>query len=157
MKVIFLDRDGTLIWEPPGTQQVDSLEKLRILPGMCSNLRGLLKRGFKLVMVTNQDGLGTASFPYCDFIEPQKELMRRLKSQGVSFKAVFVSPDMPGSRSATRKPATGLVNKFIRQNQIDLENSWVIGDRESDRRFAKNLGAKFLKVQTNKKFNAENI
>lgn len=152
MKVAFIDRDGTLIWEPPDTKQVDSLDKLTILPGVVDGLKILQSRGYNLVMASNQDGLGTENFPQENFDLPQRVLLKTLKKRGIIFDKVFISADLPKTGSLTRKPKTGLVDWYIAKNNIDVLNSLVIGDRESDRQFARELGAKFIKVITNKGF-----
>lgn len=151
MRVAFLDRDGTLIWEPPDDKQVDSLDKLRILPGVVRGLQTLQARGYNLVMVTNQDGLGTESFQWDDFQIPQDELLRRLAQEGIQFLEVFVCPHREEDGCQCRKPATGQVDDFVKENPLDGD-SFVLGDRETDRLFAERLGIKGLQMQTNSAF-----
>jgi len=152
LRIAFLDRDGTLLCEPPETRQIDSLEKLRILPGVVEGLKQLQKRGFTLVMVSNQDGVGTSAFPKRKFEEPQKEFLGELARQGITFADVFICPHLAEENCACRKPKTGLVKSFLRRNDIDLASSLMIGDRETDEEFAKNLGIRFVRMETNGRF-----
>jgi len=152
MKIAFLDRDGTLIWEPSETRQVDRLDKLRILPGAREGLLALVQAGYTLVMVSNQDGMGTRSFPRRSFEIPQKALLRKLQSDGIRFQDIFICPHFSDSRCGCRKPRTGLVKDFLRRNDIDRGSSMVIGDRETDEEFAKNLGIRFVRMETNGRF-----
>ncbi|MFH0770202.1 MAG: bifunctional histidinol-phosphatase/imidazoleglycerol-phosphate dehydratase HisB [Candidatus Peregrinibacteria bacterium] len=152
MKVAFIDRDGTLLWEPPETKQVDSLKKLRILPGVVEGLKQLKQRGFIFVLVSNQEGVGTPAFPKRSFEIPQKAFLEQLVSQGIAFTDVFVCPHLPEEKCTCRKPKTGLVKDFLRRNDIDLSSSLMIGDRETDEEFAKNLGIRFVRVETNGSF-----
>ena len=139
---IFLDRDGTLIKEPPDDYQVDSLEKLEFLPGVFRNLNKLRNfTDYELVIVSNQDGMGTSSFPEQDFMLPHEKFITAFRNEGVEFDAVFMDPSMPEDNSPDRKPATGMLKGYI-QGDYDLENSIVIGDRITDIELAKNLGAK---------------
>ncbi|MDD5040804.1 MAG: bifunctional histidinol-phosphatase/imidazoleglycerol-phosphate dehydratase HisB [Candidatus Peribacteraceae bacterium] len=151
-QIAFLDRDGTLLWEPPETRQIDSLEKLKILPGVIEGLKQLCKRGFALVMVSNQDGIGTPKFPRKQFELPQKNFLRQLASQGIAFADVFVCPHTPEEQCACRKPKTGLVKDFLRRNGVDLSSSLMIGDRKTDEEFAKNIGVRFVRMETNGRF-----
>jgi len=143
--VLFIDRDGTLIEEPPD-HQVDSLEKVRFLPGVFAALTELQTRGYHLVMVTNQDGLGTASFPRPAFEVPQQFVLDTLASQGIRFEAVFVCPHLSTQACECRKPRTGLVDDYVR-NGVDLASSAMIGDRDTDLEFAHNLGVRGLRVR----------
>ena len=152
MKIAFIDRDGTLIWEPPETKQVDSLEKLRILPGVIEGLRTLQEDGFELVMVSNQDGIGTPSFPQEDFDKPQSALLELLSEQGIAFTEVFVCPHKQEDRCNCRKPQTGMVDVFLKENVIELDVSVMIGDRETDEVFAEALGVRFIRMETNGRF-----
>ncbi len=149
-KVLFIDRDGTLILEPED-EQIDSIEKLKFYPGAISALREIVKTtDYELVMVSNQDGLGTESFPTADFQALHDLIIRTFEGEGVAFKEVLIDPSFPEDKSEFRKPNTGLVRHY--QNEAyDLENSWVIGDRISDLEFAKNLGTKaiFLSSESN--------
>lgn len=141
-RVIFLDRDGTLIKEPPEDFQVDSLEKLEFIPGVFRNLYKLRSyTDYELVLVTNQDGLGTASFPEEDFTPVHEKFLTAFRNEGVSFDAEHIDPSLPGEQSPNRKPGTGMLTRYLGQ-EYDMENSYVIGDRITDIRLAKNLGAK---------------
>ncbi len=145
MKVLFVDRDGTLVEEPPD-EQVDSLEKIRFLPGVFAALNELQAAGFRLAMVTNQDGLGTESFPTQDFELPQRFILDAFASQGIVFDAIFVCPHKKIDGCDCRKPSTRLVDTWVREQQVDLAKSAMIGDRQTDLDFAANLGVKGLKV-----------
>jgi imidazoleglycerol-phosphate dehydratase/histidinol-phosphatase len=147
-RILFVDRDGTLIEEPPD-HQVDSLDKIRFMPGVFAALAELKKRGWRLVMVTNQDGLGTPAFPRPTFEAPHDFILQAFGSQGIEFDAVFVCPHFPADGCECRKPRTGLVNDFIRDSDVDLEGSAMIGDRETDLAFAHNLGLRGLLVRKN--------
>lgn len=151
-KIAFLDRDGVLIWEPPETKQIDSLAKLRILPRVMAGLKELRDSGFELVMVSNQDGLGTSSFLEEDFAGPQNKLVEDLKEEGIVFARIFICPHQPVDNCDCRKPKLGLVEDFVKENSVDLSESIMIGDRESDAEFAKNLGVRFIKMETNSSF-----
>lgn len=144
--VLFVDRDGTLI-EEPADHQVDSLEKIRFMPGVFAALSELRRRGFRLAMVTNQDGLGTASFPRPAFEAAQRFVLDAFKSQGIEFEAVFVCPHFPGDECDCRKPKIGLVKDYARDAAFDLHTSAMIGDRETDLQFARNLGVRGLLVR----------
>jgi len=145
-RVLFIDRDGTLVEEPPGGQ-VDSLAKLCLLPGVIPALLELQGAGYRLVMVSNQDGLGSASFPEPRFREPQEFLVRLMASQGIAFDAEFHCPHLPADGCDCRKPRTGLLAGYLASRALDLEYSYVIGDRESDMQFAANLGLEGLRVR----------
>ena len=145
MKVLFVDRDGTLIEEPPD-EQVDSLEKVRLLPGVFAALSRLRDAGYKLVMVTNQDGVGTASFPTDRFELPQAFVIEAFRSQGLEFEAVFVCPHTRHDGCRCRKPGTALVDDWIRDRGVDLAASVMIGDRDTDLQFAQNLGIRGIRV-----------
>jgi imidazoleglycerol-phosphate dehydratase/histidinol-phosphatase len=147
-RILFVDRDGTLI-EEPADQQIDSLDKIRFMPGVFAALSELQGRGFRLVMVTNQDGLGTPSFPRPAFEAPQQFILQAFRSQGIEFDAVFVCPHFPADGCECRKPRTGLVQDYIRDADVDLEGSAMIGDRETDLEFARNLGLRGLLVRRN--------
>ncbi len=142
---LFIDRDGTLIEEPPD-HQVDSLEKVRFMPGVFAALGELQGRGFHLVMVSNQDGLGTASFPREAFETPQRFVLDAFASQGISFEAVLICPHFATDGCECRKPKIGLVQDLARAG-IDLAASAMIGDRDTDLEFARNLGIRGLRVR----------
>ncbi len=141
-KVLFLDRDGTLILEPPVDYQVDSLEKLSYYPGVFTQLSRLHSlTDFEWVMVTNQDGLGTESFPEETFWPAHEKMLEAFKGEGISFKEVIIDRTFKRENKPTRKPGTALLSHYM-QGNYDLANSIVIGDRPSDIQLAKNLGAK---------------
>jgi imidazoleglycerol-phosphate dehydratase/histidinol-phosphatase len=144
-RVVFVDRDGTLI-EEPTDEQVDTLEKLRFMPGVFAALTELQRGGFRLVMVTNQDGLGTASYPRAAYDTVQQFMMDAFASQGVRFDAVFVCPHRPADACACRKPAHGLVAAYLKEHAIDMAASAMIGDRDTDLQFAHNIGVRGCKV-----------
>lgn len=145
MSVVFLDRDGTIIVEPPD-EQVDSLEKLELLPGVIEGLRLLRDRGFELVLVTNQDGLGTDRYPQASFDTPQKKLLGILQGEGITFSRIFVCPHISADQCGCRKPKTGLVADYLREKKPDLQRTFMIGDRESDVQFGKNIGCKTIRL-----------
>jgi imidazoleglycerol-phosphate dehydratase/histidinol-phosphatase len=145
-RVLFIDRDGTIIEEPPDGQ-VDSLDKLRLLPGVIPALLELGRAGYRMVLVSNQDGLGSASFPEPSFREPQEFLRDLLASQGVSFDAEFFCPHLPADGCDCRKPRTGLLAGYLASTVLDREHSYVIGDRESDIQLAASLGIEGLRVR----------
>lgn len=144
--VVFVDRDGTLIEEPPD-QQVDSLEKLRFMPGVFAALSELTRHGYRLVMVTNQDGLGSTAFPRAAFALPHQFLLDAFSSQGIRFDAVLICPHREGDGCSCRKPLTGLVEPYLRARDVDLAASIVIGDRASDLELAANLKVRGLSVR----------
>lgn len=146
--VLFIDRDGTLIEEPPD-HQVDSLSKIRFMPGVFAALAELKRRGFRLVLISNQDGLGTASFPREAFEQSHNFIRTAFESQGITFEREFICPHFPADGCECRKPKTGLVRDFMRDGNIDLANSAVIGDRETDLELARNLGIRGLRVLQN--------
>lgn len=152
LKIAFLDRDGVLIYEPQDTKQIDSLEKLEILLNVIDGLKILLNSGYKLVMVSNQDGLGTKSFPTRDFEVVQNKLLEILKEQGISFYEIFICPHFTKDKCNCRKPKTGLLKKFLEEENIDIEKSLVVGDRKSDEELAKNIGVRFYQCEVNGTF-----
>lgn len=142
-KVLFIDRDGTLIKEPPDFQ-IDAFEKLAFLPNMISALSKIaLEMDYELVMVSNQDGLGTSSFPEETFHPVQNFILQTLKNEGIVFSEVLIDGSFEEENSLNRKPRTGLLQKYI-HGAYDLKNSYVIGDRQTDIQLAKNLGAKAI-------------
>jgi imidazoleglycerol-phosphate dehydratase/histidinol-phosphatase len=145
-KVLFVDRDGTLIEEPPD-EQVDAIAKIRFMPDVFSAMRQAKKLGYKLAMVTNQDGLGTASFPQEDFDVPHQFMMDAFSSQGVEFDAVFVCPHFKTDGCDCRKPKVKLVEDYVRDQRVDLAQSVMIGDRDTDLEFAANLGVRGIRVR----------
>lgn len=145
MKVLFLDRDGTLV-EEPVDEQVDRLDKIRFVPGVFSALTRLQMAGFRLVMVTNQDGLGTSSFPTADFEQPQRFIIDAFASQGILFDEVFVCPHRRDEGCKCRKPNTKLVDTWIREKAVNLADSAMVGDRESDLQFGRNLGIRSFRL-----------
>lgn len=143
---LFIDRDGTLVEEPPD-EQVDSLEKVRFLPGVFAALNELRRRGYRFVMVTNQDGLGTPSLPQAAFDTAHTFILEAFRSQGIEFDAVFVCPHFKKDNCACRKPKTALVEHFMSTSGVDLASSAVIGDRDTDLEFAANLGLRGVRVR----------
>ncbi|KTD16971.1 bifunctional histidinol-phosphatase/imidazoleglycerol-phosphate dehydratase HisB [Legionella jordanis] len=144
-KVLFIDRDGTLVEEPQDFQ-VDRLEKIRLCKDVIPSLLSLQKAGFQLIMVSNQDGLGSESFPQADFELCQKFILNLFNSQGVHFDHIFICPHKEMDGCSCRKPKIGLLLNYIRDNQFNCNQSWVIGDRESDRQLADNLGVGFFPI-----------
>jgi imidazoleglycerol-phosphate dehydratase/histidinol-phosphatase len=142
-KVLFIDRDGTLIFEPADFQ-VDSFEKLRFMPGVFSWLGRIVNElNYELVMVTNQDGLGTDQFPMENFTPVQRFILETLEGEGIKFSDVCIDSSFEHENKATRKPGTGMLTKYLK-GCYDLENSFVIGDRATDIQLAKNLGCKAI-------------
>ena len=145
-KILFIDRDGTIIREPDD-EQIDSFEKLQFVPRAISNLVFLRQHtDYEFVMVSNQDGLGTDAFPENTFWPVQNFILDTLKGEGVEFDDILIDPHFPEDNAPTRKPNTGLVQKYIDNPDYDIANSYVIGDRETDCQFAKNIGCKFLQI-----------
>ncbi|WP_212006446.1 bifunctional histidinol-phosphatase/imidazoleglycerol-phosphate dehydratase HisB [Chitinophaga sp. HK235] len=143
-RVLFIDRDGTLIKEVPPTYQVDSLEKVEFYPKVFVNMaRIAAELDYELVMVTNQDGLGTDSFPEDTFWPAQHMILKAFENEGVTFSEIFIDRTFPAENAPTRKPGTGMLTRFFTE-EYDLANSFVIGDRITDVQLAKNLGAKAI-------------
>jgi imidazoleglycerol-phosphate dehydratase/histidinol-phosphatase len=146
-RIHFIDRDGTLIKEP-ADEQIDSFEKLQFVPGMIKNLGFVAQHlDFELVMVSNQDGLGTESFPEDTFYPVQNFILQTLENEGIHFSAVHVDNHFPEDNSAMRKPGTGMLTEYLeaaKQGTLDMANSYVLGDREGDAQLARNLGCKAL-------------
>ncbi|MCJ7447636.1 MAG: bifunctional histidinol-phosphatase/imidazoleglycerol-phosphate dehydratase HisB [Bacteroidales bacterium] len=138
-KALFIDRDGTILTEPED-EQVDSIEKFRFNPGAITGLSKIAREtDFEMVMVTNQDGLGTKSFPEETFWPAHNKMLQILKDEGVQFSEIFIDRTFPEENAPTRKPATGMLVRYMAKG-IDLKRSYVIGDRPTDIEFAKNLG-----------------
>jgi imidazoleglycerol-phosphate dehydratase/histidinol-phosphatase len=143
-KILFIDRDGTLIVEPPTDYQIDSLEKLEFYPGVFQNLTRIVNNlDFELVMVSNQDGLGTNSFPEDTFWPAQNKMLTALENEGITFSDIHMDPSLPEENSPNRKPRTGMLQKYF-SDEYDLAGSFVIGDRITDVELAKNLGCKAI-------------
>jgi imidazoleglycerol-phosphate dehydratase / histidinol-phosphatase len=143
-KVLFIDRDGTLVIEPPIDFQLDSLEKLTFYPGVFQNLSRIAKElDYLLVMVTNQDGLGTDSFAEDTFLPAQNKIIQAFKNEGVEFAEILIDKSFPHENSPFRKPGTAMLNHYLKGN-YDLSNSYVIGDRITDVQLAKNMGCKAI-------------
>ena len=150
-RILFIDRDGTLIWEPPTDFQIDSFEKFKFLPGVITWLGKIVRElDYELVMVTNQDGLGTDSFPENTFWPVHNLMMDTFKSEGIIFKSTHIDVSFEDSPSQNRKPSTGMLVDYINSN-YDLTNSYVIGDRITDVKLAKNLGAKSIFIKSSDK------
>lgn len=148
-KALFIDRDGTLVIEPPIDFQLDSLEKLEFYPGVFNGLGKIAKElDFELVMVTNQDGLGTNSFPEDTFWPAQNKIIQAFKNEGITFNEILIDKSFPDENAPTRKPRTGLLNQYI-YGSYDLANSFVIGDRVTDIELAQNLGAQAIYIGEN--------
>jgi imidazoleglycerol-phosphate dehydratase/histidinol-phosphatase len=150
-KVLFIDRDGTIVLEPEN-YQLDCLSKLEFYPNAFQYLAKIAKElDFELAMVTNQDGLGTSSFPEETFWPTQNFIIKAFENEGVVFKEIFIDKSFPEDNAPTRKPRTGMLTKYINNTEYDLENSFVLGDRITDVELAKNLGAKaiFIKNEEN--------
>lgn len=146
-RVLFIDRDGTLICEPPIDFQVDSLEKLELIPGALRAMHFIAhKLPYKLVMVTNQDGLGTDSFPEETFWPAHNKMLKTFENEGVTFDEIIIDRTFEHEHAPTRKPGTALLSQYM-TGDYDLENSYVIGDRLSDVQLAKNLGCKAIFLQ----------
>ena len=144
-KILFIDRDGTLV-EEPCDEQVDSLAKIRFTKGVMRNLSLLRqKTDFLFVMVSNQDGLGTSSFPEDTFWPAHNFILQTLAGEGITFDDILIDRHFPEDNAPTRKPQTGLVAKYMEHaDEYDIANSYVIGDRDTDEQFARNIGCKSL-------------
>lgn len=157
-RVLFIDRDGTLINEAPPTYQLDSFDKLTFYPGMFEYM-GRIAREFdyELVIVTNQDGLGTEAFPEDTFWPLHNLVMKSLEGEGIHFKATYIDRSFPKDNAPTRKPGTGMLTQYINNPAYDLENSYVIGDRITDVQLAKNLGCKAIWLNNDASLGAAEI
>jgi len=151
-KVAFIDRDGVILSENQIDFQNDSLEKYEMLPGVIEGLRKLRKEGYMLVMVTNQDGLGTDSFPEENFWLVQDKMIRDLRDVGIEFDDVFICPHFPQDNCECRKPKIGMVRKFLDTTPMNYAASFVVGDRESDMELASNIGIRGIKGELNGNF-----
>ncbi|MGY8939221.1 MAG: bifunctional histidinol-phosphatase/imidazoleglycerol-phosphate dehydratase HisB [Flavobacteriales bacterium] len=156
-KVLFIDRDGTLVLEPPVDYQLDSLEKLAFYPKVFQYMAKIASElDYELVMVTNQDGLGTASFPEDTFWPAQNKVLSAFEKEGVVFSEILIDKTFPGENADTRKPRTGMLTKYF-SNDYDLENSFVLGDRITDMELAKNLGSKGIYLAENLEIETDEI
>ena len=156
-KVLFIDRDGTLVMEPPIDYQLDSLSKLEFYPKVFQYMAKIATElDYELVMVTNQDGLGTNSFPEDTFWPAQNKIINAFEKEGVVFSEVLIDNSFPHENAITRKPRTGLLTKYFSED-YDLENSFVLGDRITDMELAKNLGAKGIYLSDNNKLGSDEI
>lgn len=145
-RVLFIDRDGTLIYEP-ADEQIDAFEKLKFVKGVFKNLNFIQHHlDFELVMVSNQDGLGTDSFPEDTFWPVHNFILQTLEGEGIIFDKIFIDRHFPEDNHPCRKPGTGMLTEYINNPEYDLSNSYVIGDRDTDRQLADNLGCKALIV-----------
>ena len=145
MKVLFIDRDGTLVVEPED-KQVDALSKVELAPAVIPALLQLRDAGFKFVLVSNQDGRGTDAFPEQDFIVPHRFIMGLLETQGISFLEDFICPHFAADNCDCRKPKPGLLTQFLAKTPLDIEQCYVIGDRDADLGLAKNIGVTGIKI-----------
>lgn len=153
-KVLFIDRDGTLVIEPPIDFQLDSLEKLEFYPKIFQNLSRIVSElDYELVMVTNQDGMGTDSFPENTFWPTQNKIIQAFENEGIVFSEVLIDVSFPEQNLPTRKPGIGMLQQYIKGN-YDLKNSFVIGDRISDLQLAENLGCQSIFISSDKNDNA---
>ena len=149
-KVLFIDRDGTLNVEPED-HQVDAIDKVQLVPGVIPALLALRDAGFRFVMVSNQDGLGTDSFPEADFNTCHNHIMSLLASQGITFDETFICPHFDSDNCDCRKPKTGLLTRYLAQTNIDLDMSAVIGDRDTDLQLADNIGLRGILIDSDGK------
>ncbi|NND11787.1 MAG: histidinol-phosphatase, partial [Flavobacteriaceae bacterium] len=156
-KVLFIDRDGTLVIEPPIDYQLDSLEKLEFYPRVFQYLSKITNElDYKLVMVTNQDGLGTDSFPEETFWPAHNKMLKALENESIVFDDILIDRSMPEDNAPTRKPRTGMLMEYL-NGEYDLVNSFVIGDRQSDMELAKNLGCSGIFLSIDKTLNDNDI
>ena len=150
-KVLFIDRDGTIVIEPPIDYQLDAFEKLEFYPKAIRNLYFIRQKlDFEFAMVTNQDGLGTSSFPEDTFWPVHNLVLNTLRNEGVTFDEIFIDRSFPEDNAPTRKPRTGMLTRYLNNEDYDLAGSFVIGDRATDVELAKNLGCKAILLQDDK-------
>ena len=150
-KVLFIDRDGTIVIEPPVDYQLDAFEKLEFYPKAIRNLYFIRQKlDFEFAMVTNQDGLGTPSFPEDTFWPVHNLVLNTLRNEGVTFDEIFIDRSFPEDNAPTRKPRTGMLTRYLNNDDYDLAGSFVIGDRTTDVELAKNLGCKAILLQDDK-------
>ncbi len=155
-KILFIDRDGTIIVEPPVTFQVDSLGQLEFLPGVIRNLHFIrTKLDFEWALVTNQDGLGTDVYPQVNFDKVQGKFLQILQNEGITFDRIFIDTSFPEDNLPTRKPGTAMLTEYY-SDKYDLKNSYVIGDRITDVQLAKNLGCKAIFIHSDANILSEN-
>lgn len=149
-KVLFIDRDGTLVIEPSLYSQLDSLEKLEFYPGVFQSLSRIAEKlDYELVMVTNQDGLGTDSFPEENFLPAHNKIIQAFKNEGIEFADILIDKSFPHENLPSRKPSTAMFTHYLKGN-YDIKNSFVIGDRLTDVQLAKNLGCKAIYINKDK-------
>jgi imidazoleglycerol-phosphate dehydratase / histidinol-phosphatase len=151
-KVLFIDRDGTIVYEPPITEQLDALEQLEFIPKVIRSLYNIRKNlDFDLVMVSNQDGLGTPAYPEKIFNSIQSKILGCLKNEGIQFDDIFIDRSYPEDKKSTRKPGTAMLTKYLK-GDFNIKNSFVIGDRLTDVMLAKNLNCKAVLIGNNDKW-----
>ena len=156
-RILFIDRDGSLVLEPPVDFQLDSHEKLEFYPGVFRNLSFIREKlDFLFVMVTNQDGMGTSSFPEETFWPAHNKMMKAFENEAITFDAVLIDRSMPADNAPTRKPRTGMLDEYFSE-EYDMEGSYVIGDRMTDVELAKNLGCKAILLQLDNDETAINL
>lgn len=157
-KILFIDRDGTLIKEAPPTYQVDTFEKLVFYPDMFTWMKRIATElDFELVMVTNQDGLGTAAYPEETFWPIQNFLLKTLENEGIIFSNIHIDKTFAADNAPTRKPSTGMLNQYLNSSEYDIEGSFVIGDRITDVQLARNLGCKAIWINNDASLGAAEI
>lgn len=157
-KVLFIDRDGTIIQEAPPTYQINSFDKLYFYPAVFRYLGHIARElDYELVMITNQDGLGTDAFPESTFWPVHHHIMKSFENEGIIFSQVFIDKTFPHENAATRKPGTGLLTAYLNNSHYDIENSFVIGDRITDVQLAANLGCKAIWLNNDSALGAAEI